>query len=281
MRPRVGAVSYLNARPLVYGLEEDAVRGALRLEYEVPSRLAERMVSGELDIALIPIIGLTELRDLELISGLGIVTRGPSRSVLIVSRKPLDRIGSLALDPESRTSNVLAQVLLAERFGVQPRAEVGPVDLKDSLDRFDAVVRIGDKALFESYPSSCNVLDLGTEWTDWTGLPFVFAAWFSRPGALNRETYRRLHDSRRKGVAAIESISNDYEFDGIRNPELAGEYLRKNIHFRLGSAEVEAMKRFFGLAADLGLIDEAPPIRLALQQSTGCHETAARLAEGR
>lgn len=278
MPTRVGAVAYLNARPLVHGLEQDAEQGLLQLEYEVPSRLTPRMRSGDLDIALIPIIGLTEMPDLELVPGIGIGTRGESRSVLLVSRRPLDQIRTLALDPESRTSNILAQLLLAKRYDVQPEAKVGPLGLQQALERYDAVVRIGDKALFESHPESVTVLDLGTAWTDWTGLPFIFAAWFARPGVLTRETYRRLHDSRRRGIAAIDQIAADYSWEGPTDPQLAAHYLRHHIHHRLGSPEIEAMKRFFDYAHELALIEENPTIRLALQRTTQCHETAARLA---
>ena len=117
---RIGAVSYLNTRPLVFGMEQGLGASRIDLSYAVPAALARQMTEGALDIALLPIIELARIEGLELIPGLGIVTLGASRSVLIVSRCPIERIESLVLEPESRTSNILAQLLLAEDWASRP-----------------------------------------------------------------------------------------------------------------------------------------------------------------
>jgi len=282
-RIRIGAVSYLNTRPLVWGMEHGFADPRVELSYAVPSVLAERMAAGALDLALIPIIALADMPELEIVPGLSIVTHGETRSVLLVSRKPPEQIETLALDRDSRTSNVLARVLLDDRWGRRPHCERGPTDLTEALSTSDAVVRIGDKALFEPLPAELLVHDLGTLWTERTGLPFVFAAWCARPGVVDRTLYRSLHDSRRRGSNAIREISEEYSWNGRRDPETAQTYLTRHIRYRLGAAEVRAMKRFFEAAQKLGLIEAAPPIRLALQRWTTCHETAANrgLTEGR
>jgi chorismate dehydratase len=280
---RIGAVAYLNTRPLVHGLERGVLPG-VELSYDVPAELARRMARGELDVALLPVIELARIPALEIVPGLGIVTHGPARSVLLVSRVPVERVRSIALDPESRTSNALAQVLCREVWRIDPRLRE-PADgapragsLADELGECDAVVRIGDKALFERRPPDCHVEDLGEVWTRSTGLPFVWAAWIARPGAVDRETYRALHDSRRAGLRAVDAIAADYDWNGIRSPELARSYLREHIRYRLGSAELDGLARFLRAAADAGVIDGAPPLRSALRRFTDC-DAAARTAD--
>lgn len=271
---RIGAVAYLNTRPLVEGLERGLGGERIELSYAVPALLADRMAAGLLDVALLPIVELTRLGDLELVPGLSISTCGPSRSVLLVSRGPLESVRSVALDPHSRTSNVLARLLLAEVWGAEPRCELGPVDLDRALAEHDAVVRIGDRALFEPVPDGLEVHDLGAVWTERTGLPFVFAAWAARPGVVDRELYVLLHDSRRAGSRQLERISAEYEWHGRRDPALCLTYLTEHIRFRFGAAETRGVERFFAAAHARGLIDSVPGLRFALARRTACHEAA-------
>jgi chorismate dehydratase len=277
---RIGAVSYLNTRPLVYGMQDGPGSERVRLSYATPAVLADRLAAGELDVALLPVIELARIPGLELVPGLGIVTDGPSRSVLLVSSCPPDAIESIALDPDSRTSNALARVLLAEVWKCRPRIRAGRPSLEESLDEADAAVRIGDKALFDALPSGAHVHDLGEAWTNETRLPFVFAAWAACPGIVDRELYRLMHDSRRAGSRAVDRIAAEFTWNGRRHPDIAREYLTEHIRFRLGANELRAMELFFGAAHRLGLIDEVPRIRLALQRWTTCHEVAARLESG-
>jgi chorismate dehydratase len=277
---RIGAVSYLNTRPLVYGMQDAPGAERVRLSYATPAVLADRLAAGELDVALLPVIELARIPGLELVPGLGIVTYGPSRSVLLVSRRPPEAIETVAMDPDSRTSNALARVLLAEVWKCRPRIRSGGPLLEESLDDADAAVRIGDKALFDPLPAGVRVHDMGEVWTNETGLPFVFAAWAARPGVVDRDLYRLLHDSRRAGSRAVDRIAAEFTWSGRSHPDVAREYLTEHIHFRLGSNELRAMELFFGAARRLGVIDEVPRIRLALQRWTACHEVAARLEAG-
>jgi predicted solute-binding protein len=235
------------------------------------------MASGALDLALLPVIELARMRDLELVPGLGIVTCGASRSVLLVCQKPARRVASVALDPESRTSNALTRVLFATVWKRQPDFTTGSRSLAESLERNDAAVRIGDKALFDPRPENTHVYDLGTVWTEQTGLPCVFAVWAARPGVVDRELYRLLHRSRRQGSANIERIAREYTWRGRSHPEVARAYLTENIAFRLGSSEIEAMRLLFHVAEEIGAIERAPRIKLALTRWTSCHAAAAVL----
>jgi chorismate dehydratase len=260
---RAGAVSYLNARPLVFGLEQGMGSDRIALSYDVPSVLASRMQAGELDLALLPIVELARNPALVVVPGLAIGSFGNCRSVLLVSKSPLAEVRSVALDPDSRTSNALARVLFAEAWGGDPSFAVGPRDLATALAEHDAAVRIGDKALFEPLPDGVAVHDLGGAWTVRTTLPFVFAAWTARPGVVDREIYEILHASRRAGAAALPAIAADYTWDGRQHEAIALPYLRDAIRYRLGDSEVGAMRRFFTAAARIGAIDAAPVITFA------------------
>jgi len=274
-RVRIGAVAYLNTRPLVWGLERGLAAERIELSYAVPAVLAQQMRAGALDVALLPVVELGALDDVEIVPGLGIVTRGAARSVLLVTRKPLDAVERVALDPESRTSNALVRLLFAEVWGAAPRFEPGTRELDAALDGADAAVRIGDKALFEALPAGCSAIDLGQAWTAATGLPFVFAAWIARPGVIDRGIYAALHESRRGGSKALRAIAEAYAFEGHRDPRTALDYLTHNIVFRLGAAELRALERFLAGCARLGLIERVPPLRFALSRTTACHEVAA------
>ena len=274
---RIGAVSYLNTRPLVFGFAQGLLADRIELSFDTPSTLAQRMHASEIDVALLPTIELARIPDLEIVPGLSIASRGPARSVLLVSNCPPGEARSVALDPESRTSNALARVLFDTVWNNAPEFEVGGFDLDGNLRSFDAALRIGDKALFEPVPAGATAYDLGETWTVATGRPFVYAVWAARTGVIDRELYRAFHDSRRAGAGAIDAIADDYTWRGRQYPELSREYLTENIRFRLGSDEVEAMRRFLRSAAALGLIDGVPPLDLALTKGTSCDDPAVAL----
>jgi chorismate dehydratase len=257
---RAGAVSYLNTRPLVFGIEQGLDGDRLELTYDVPSALARRMAVGELDLALLPVIELARIPDLRVVPGLAIGSLGNCRSVLLVARRPLESVRSVALDPESSTSNALTRVLFAETWGGAPSFVTGPRDLTLALEEHDAAVRIGDKALFGPLPAGAVAYDLGGAWTARTTLPFVFAVWAARPGVVDRKLYEILHASRRAGAHELPAIAADYTWNGRQYPEIALPYLRDAMRYRLGDLEVAAMRRFLAEAARIGVIDASPAI---------------------
>lgn len=273
-RVRIGAVSYLNTRPLVHGLQDGPAAGRIDLTFDDPAALARRLRHEELDIALLPTVELARIPELTIVPGLGITCRGATRSVLLVSRAAPSDIRSVSLDPESRTSNALVQVLFDRVWRSAPTFRAGSAKLDEALEGADAAVRIGDKALFEPVPAGYEVHDLGTVWTDATGLPFVFAVWACRPGVLDREIYGALHAARRAGSRALPAIAAAYEWNGRRYPDIALAYLRDNIRFRLGSDELRAIRSFHTAARDLGLIDVAPELELGFRRWTTCHDAA-------
>ena len=181
---RVGAVSYLNAKPLYYGLEAHAP--GVELVMDLPSRLADRLAAGDLDVALIPSVEYLRGagRGYEILPGFAIAAHGPVWSVKLFSRVPFDQVRRLALDEGSRTSQALARVWLDAAHGVRPeRVEILPMGASPLESTADAVLVIGDRAMRVPDAPWHAVVDLAEAWRDLTGLPFVFALWVA-PGLI-------------------------------------------------------------------------------------------------
>src|SRR6266446_1108398 len=204
---RIGAVSYLNTKPLIYELEKLAPEAELILE--PPSKLADHLAQGRLEIALIPIIEYFRSGEYTIVPNIAIASRGPVLSVTLFSRLPWGEIRRVALDEGSRTSAALAQILLWRKYGVRP--EVVPLPLAEEAENADAdaVLLIGDRAMRACLPGFAHAYDLGQEWFDWTGLPFVFAVWAVRPGADLCGVDRALVEAKRRGLARAGRIAHD------------------------------------------------------------------------
>ena len=198
---RIGAVSYLNSKPLIEDLVTLASDAELLLDY--PSHLAEQLAQRELDVALIPSVEYLRNPDYEIVSDACVATCGPVLSVKLFSRCHPRDIKHLALDAGSRTSIALVQILLAERFGVTPH--LAPLPLETSIEKTteDAILLIGDRAMHTPQEEFHTVWDLGEEWTTWTGLPFVFALWVTRKGTELGNVEQALMQSRDCGAGTI------------------------------------------------------------------------------
>jgi len=251
---RVGAVSYLNTRPLVYQFERFAPQA--ELVFAVPSRLADDLSAGRLDVALIPSVEFFRDPSYVMISDACIACRGPVLSVKLFARVPIGEIRTLALDEGSRTSAVLVQILLAQRFGVRPRIE--PLPVASGLDdtQADAVLLIGDRAIYSPPGRFAAVWDVGDEWCQWTQLPFVFAMWVARAGCALGTIEQALEQSRNAGVADLDKIAAaEAPALGLTRPECLS-YLRDRLHFQLGPREREGLALYRRLAEELQLIDK-------------------------
>lgn len=250
---RVGAVQYLNTRPLVHGL----ACPDLQIEYDLPSRLADRLVRGNLDVALIPSIELFRGHGMTIISDACIACRGPVMSVKLFLRTQPSRVATLAVDEGSRTSAMLARILLAERHGVVPTVEMLPIGAGLGDTAADAVLLIGDRALGPGGGQSAEggsfqlVWDLGDEWVRWTGLPFVFAVWASREDVDARDLAARLSAARDAGLANLASIAcAEAAVHGLTVPQCLS-YLCDSLHYELGPLERQGLELFRQRAARL------------------------------
>ena len=252
---RLGAVSYLNAAPTVHGLDGDP---AFRVEREVPSRVARRLHAGEVDLGLVPSIEYA-LGDFAIVPGVAVGSRGKVRSVLLFHHGPLERVRRVALDTSSRTSATLVRILLRERLGRSPEYVPMAPDLGDMLAVADAALLIGDPAL--DHEGDVPRLDLGEAWTQLTGLPFVYAFWAGRAGAVSAAGVRRLQSALAAGVEAMPEIAGRY---GAGDPGRAAKYesyLRDNIVYRLGEEEQAGLREFYRRAHALSLIPAVPELR--------------------
>lgn len=251
---RVGAVGYLNAKPLYYRLEKFAPE--IDLSMDLPSRLAEQLAAGTLDVALIPSVEYLRgaSAGYEIIPGFAIAARGPVLSVKLFSRVPFERVERLALDAGSRTSQVLARVWLDAAHGVRPeRIESLPMGVSPLESTADAVLVIGDRAMKVPDGPFHAVVDLAEAWQVLTALPFVFALWVVRPGVDPGGLPDALVRSRAEGLSHAGEIASEH------GPRLGldvldcFDYLTRVLSYDLGEPELAGLHRFARMAADLGL----------------------------
>jgi chorismate dehydratase len=245
-KPRLAAVSYLNTLPLVWGFQAGPQRDAVKLEFFLPAECADRTADGRADLGLAPVIESSR-RGLPLVGDVGIACRGPVRSILLVTKTAPERIRTLAVDYGSRTSVMLARILLKERFGVDDADLVSMApNLDPMLAAADAALIIGDAALKIdparlSYPS----LDLGEEWWKLTGLPMVFAIWAGRSQPLPlRGSYEYGRDHMDEYLAAEAARR------GI-DPGFARDYLTHVIRYDIGPEERRGLDQYLTLAATM------------------------------
>jgi chorismate dehydratase len=251
---RVGAVNYLNTKPLIEGLNSFTAHA--ELELEIPSRLADRLAAGDLDVALIPVIEYFRAGSYSIVPGIAIASRGPVLSVTLFSRVPWPDIRSVALDEGSRTSSALARILLEKRYGIRPAIESLPMGVAADDMHTDAVLLIGDRAMKACLPGFSHAFDLGQEWFDWTGLPFVYAVWAVREGVDLRGVDQALRQARDYGLERVGPISQRESTRLGIDPGFCRRYLGNILSFDLGPRELAGLAKFYELARELGL---APP----------------------
>lgn len=250
---QIGAVSYLNSRPLIEGLGGLLPSAELTLDY--PSRLADALALGQLDVALIPSVEYFRRPGYEVVSDACVAARGEVLSVKLYCRVHPGMVRRLALDEGSRTSAALARVILAERYGVFPETE--PLSMESSTrdTSADAILIIGDRAMHRPEGEFEVVMDLGQVWYEWTGLPFVFAMWVARRNAQTDGVEEVLSASRDLGLSRVDQIARRHApLLGI-SEQLAKTYLTKNLHYYLTGAERSGLRLFCQLASRHNLVN--------------------------
>jgi chorismate dehydratase len=249
---RIGAVGYLNARPLTWALDREPHRWLVR--YDVPAVCAALLHEGEVDLGLIPSIEYLQSDDYRFVPGVGIGSRGPVASVALYTRKPIEDVRRIALDTSSRTSVTLIQVLCRHHFHIDPGFVAHGPDLAAMTSTCDAGLLIGDPAFDADHEAlGLRKIDLGEMWTEMTGLPFIYAAWTGRPAAVNDGVVESLQQAQAEGVRAREEIAAEYGAGDVDRAARAAVYLRDNVKYGLGSQEAAGLQMFLDLAADMGL----------------------------
>jgi len=247
----VAGVGFLNARPLLAGLEAGIPAPVpYRLLTAEPARCAEMLARGEAHAGLVPVAAAAELPGVACLPGLGIAAAGPVWSVLLVARRPLEAVRRLAVHAASRSSAALAELLFRRDVGVAVEVRRVARPLAELEGWADAAVVIGDPALAVRGRTGHREEDLAAWWHRRTGLPFVFALWGLAPHPRARELAALLERSAAYGSEHVDALVAD--LDGRR--ELAREYLTRRLRYRLGKPELAGLGRFLAEAAAEGLV---------------------------
>ncbi len=241
-RPKIGAVSYLNTKPLVEGMAE--VGADFELILDLPSRLADRLAAGELEAALIPSVEAIS-GEYTVVSDACIGCRGPVWSVKLLGRVAPEKIRTLALDEGSRTSCILSQVILAKKYGVRPECQLLGIDEDWRQTDTDAVLIIGDRAMKVDESDFEFGWDLGEAWFQMTGLPFVFAVWAARSSNYLDQLDWVLSTTRDTGLENLERIAARYANVYSLTREECLRYLRDRLHFQLAGGRESWLETVF------------------------------------
>ena len=235
---RVGAVSYLNTKPFIWGLEQSPVWSDLILSRDFPAAIAHQLKDDQLDMGLLPVAAIAQLKESHIVADYCIGSEGPVASVAIFSDVPLDAVTTIWLDYQSKTSVALAQILMQEYWQLQPQWKPGDVDFIHRISGTEAAVVIGDRAL-ELIPKHKYMYDLGAAWTEHTGLPFVFAAWVANK-ELPPAFLTAFNEALKWGVEHIDQLIAQLSPVGYN----IATYFHTNIRYELTDASKAGMDLF-------------------------------------
>lgn len=276
---RISIVKYLNTAPLVWGFTNGPLTGKYDLSFTVPSQCAEALRTGAADIAIIPAIEYQRIPNLVVLPDLAIASQNRVRSLLIVAKKPIEQVRSIALDRSSRSTQALTRILAAEHWKIDPEFFETEPDLRAMLEKADAAMLIGDPALRISIViekksavsaqgrAVCQATTLGItsaeifhvydvvgEWRKFTSLPAVMAVWAARRDVVTPEVLSDFAASRDFGLTQIAAIGLQAARELELPQQVLESYLRQNIDFSLGEENRRGLERYFHEAAKLGLI---------------------------
>ncbi|GAA4596106.1 chorismate dehydratase [Actinoplanes octamycinicus] len=267
-RPRVGHIQFLNCLPIYWGLMRSGALLDVDLHKDTPDRLSAALVAGDLDIGPITLVEYLKHADqLLLLPDLAVGSDGPVLSVNLVSTRPPAELDKrpVALGSTSRTGVLLAQMLLSERYGVEPTYFRCPPDLSQMLQVADAAALIGDpalRALYEAPALGLQVIDLADAWREWTGLPMVFAVWAVRkefaathPGQV-KDVHEAFQRSKELSLGELDEVAEAAaRWEPFDAPTLANYF--RALDFSLGERQIQGVSEFARRAANRG---EVPPL---------------------
>jgi len=276
-RVRISGVQYLNTAPLVWGFTHGPLAGKYDLTFTLPSQCAEQLARGEADVAIIPAIECQRIPGLVVLPGMAIASKHAVRSLLVVSRVPIEEALRLALDTSSRTTAAMVRLLVAgwwSRRGARISFSSAPPDLDAMLAECDAALIIGDPALrlaerhdagapLWSRKTPLYLYDVISEWRAWTGRPGVLALWAARRDVVTPELLADFQASKEYGLVHIPEIAaNAAATLGLPQAHLE-DYLRENIDYSLDEENRAGLELFFEKAAAAGIVPLARPLEYA------------------
>ncbi len=274
-RLRISAISYLNTSPLMWDFEHGEPGRNFDISYTLPSACAGALRAGTADIGIIPSAAYAQISGLQVLPGVAIASRRAVRSILLVSKVPIDKIRAIALDTSSMTSVALTKILFAKWLGGERTFTAMEPNIDHMLATNDAGLLIGDPAL-QVDRSRYLTLDLAEEWIRHTGKPFVFAFWAVRQQALQealpaQDLAQIFQDSRDHGLtpSSIDQLTREWAPRLALREDEVRSYLTESIHYELDPGCIEGLQLFYRYAAEIGALPAAPGL---------CFLTAANAA---
>ncbi|MBE7446264.1 MAG: menaquinone biosynthesis protein [Planctomycetia bacterium] len=247
---RLGVVPYMNAKPLIYGLNQQT--DSVELLFEVPSLLPNMLNTDQIDVAIIPSIEYFRSGNYAIIPDISISSYGAVDSVKIFSKVPIQDIHSAALDKSSLTSCALTRILFKEHYHLSPHYTQWNKQYDISRTDIDAVLIIGDNAMKVS-ENGYVTLDLGQAWFEYTGLPFVYALWVVKKGRCVPGINKLLKDAKEAGIRSVKELAAIESHRLQLTHERCLNYLTNSIRYSLGKDEIEGLQSFYEHAVSLGL----------------------------
>ena len=272
---RISAISFLNTAPLMWDFENgesaERLRRQFDISYTVPSKCAEQLKEGSADIGIIPVAAYTMIPDLVIVPDVAIACKNKVRSILLISKVPLDKIRSVATDDSSRTSAALVEIYLRKFVGIDPGFSRQKPDIKEMLQWHDAALLIGDPAL-QAHPTGYYVYDMAEEWKRWTGRSFVFAFWAIRKAALEGRgaepnIAQVFQQSRNNGLKHITEISAAWAPKLNLPAKLISEYLTENVDYSLDADNLEGLRLYYRYGVECGIFANVPALTFLGQAS--------------
>jgi chorismate dehydratase len=287
---RISIVQYLNTAPLVRGFTHGPLRGKYELSFTVPSQCAEALRTGAADVAIIPAIEYQRIPDLVILPNLSIASKNSARSLLLVTRKPIEQVTRIALDRSSRSTQTLVRILCAEQWRITPEFFEADPDLRAMLGSADAALLIGDPALHLAIAcgpkakrdaegasivaaelvgltgtSSLWIYDVVEQWRTMTNAPAVMAVWAAREEVVTPELVQDFQDSLAFGLRHLDTIATEAATELQLPASELRRYLTENIDYRLDKEHRDALILFYELAAKLGRIDNVRTVVFAAE----------------
>ena len=254
LKLRLSIVGYLNSLPLSWGFIHNQSKDIFDYDFSPPSLCADQIAAGSVDVGLIPAIEYQRITNLKIVPNLSVASKRKVRSVLLVSRVPIQKVRSIALDKSSRTSVALLQVLLKIRFKLNPLLTSHEPDLRKMLYHNDAALLIGDSALTANITGLYHY-DLSEEWRNETGKPFVFAFWAVRTESRLTNSTQFL-ESYHYGISHLKDIVEQQSQKLVLPQKQISNYLEHCIDYSLDKENLEGLLLFYGLANQLGITKE-------------------------
>ena len=259
---RLSVVQYLNTVPLIWGMLHGMQKDKFELKLTVPSGCADAIAARHADVGIVPSIEYQRIDDLQIVPGMSIASKFEVKSVVLLSKLPLDKVKTVALDESSRTSAALVQILLQKFYSCDVEFQPAAPDPTEMLKHADAALLIGDPALTYNGPRA-EAYDLAREWRKFTGLPFVFAVWMGHRDAHLHRSKSDFVASRDFGLGHVDDIAAEYAPKLGLSPSFVRVYLTRNIDYSLDEENLQGLKLFYKLAHEVGITPANKEIRFA------------------